>query len=709
MKNLITIIVIISIVFANSSDNMDSLRETILPNEQSSIVKINDILTGTLVRKIAETNLYEVLPELITNVDISIDGMVATTIVNQVFTNPTFEPIEAIYVFPLSNNAVVNDMKMIINNRFIQGEIKEKQEAKIIYEKAKQSGKRASLTEQQRPNIFTNSVANIMPGDTIIVQLSMVETIDFEDNTFKYRFPMVVAPRFIPGDEVTGYTGNGWAMDTNIVPDASKITPPITPPNMRSGSRLSLFVHLNAGLLLSSVKCRSHDIEKQFKDVGKYEIILSDGDVIPNKDFVLDYTIQVGKEPSAALFSTQRDSCDYFMLMAVPPKHSMAKSTIPKEFIFVIDVSGSMSGGSLDQACKSLEYAVKRLKPNDYFNIIPFSDGYITMKPQSIKATQRNIRKGVKFIRRLKTIGGTNALPALVESMKNNQQPNTVKMIVFITDGAVGNEKEIFKAVQQNIGVSRLFTISIGSAPNSYLLEKISNYGRGTFTYIGNINEVKTQMNNLFNKIESPVLTDIILQVDGSTELYPSRIPDLYVGQPMIVYGKAKKGSLSKGAFIGKINGQYFKKDLKINPQTGKHHSAIAPLWAQRKINDLTNNYFSSLRNPTTKQKVIDICMDFTLMSEFTSFVAVEEQIVNPNGNLHTFALPTELPEGWDFDKIFADAMSMKPVIIKQDSMNKQLEKQLPRTGTNEPLWLLIGLLTIVFSISTRHFLIRIK
>ena len=325
--------------------------------ELKELVKdeINDIKEGSLLRKSEPEGYYNIIPNLHTNVHIDVKGMVSSTTVDQVFTNDSSEPIEAIYVFPLPTNAAVNDMTMIINDRLIKGTIEEKVEAKKIYEKAKKEGKRASLVEQERPNIFTNSISNIMPGDTIMVRIQYVNEIDYNKGNFSFRYPMVVAPRYITGNQITGYTGTGWAFDTDIVPDASRITPPVNESSERSKNSISLSVNLDIGLDVDKISSPSHDIIIDKKVEGLYHVNLNKNKVLPNKDFVLEYSIKKGKEPKAALFVDSNNGENYFMLMAVPPDENFNDiNNMPKDMIFIIDVSGSMSGTSIEQAKSSL-------------------------------------------------------------------------------------------------------------------------------------------------------------------------------------------------------------------------------------------------------------------------------------------------------------------------------------------------------------------
>ncbi len=644
------------------------------------VVKLNDIKEGTLVRSIGETGLYEVLPSLNTEVNISIEGMVATATVDQVFTNTSKTPIEAVYVFPLPQNAALHDMKMLVNDRLIQGLIKERKEAKATYEKAKKEGKRASLTEQERPNVFTNSVANIMPGDRIIVRLQYVERLAYEDGLFRLRFPMVVAPRYIPGSVIKGYEGTGWAFDTDTVPDASRVTPPVVPPGMRSGNMVSMKVNIVTGLPVERISSVSHDIEI-IENGDSHEIFLKKGEVIPNKDFVLEYGIKAGKEPKAALFTAKKGDEDYFMLMAVPPIEMDKRHALKQEMIFVIDISGSMEGYSIKQAKAALIKALSHLGPKDYFNIIAFESSYDSMESSPIQATRHNLKKGLKYVLNLQAHGGTEAQPALRHALTMSHEPDTMKMIVFITDGSVGNESDLISLVNSYIGSSRLFTVGIGSAPNGHLLEKVSQSGRGTFTYISNTGEVEKKMGELLSKIENPALMDLVLDISGEAEIFPNPIPDLFVGQPLVVFGKTKGLSKESTTLIGKTPNGYFRLQLPLDLDDARVEPAIPTLWARTKIANLMDEY--RLGNEEVKEDIIKLAIEHKLLTKFTSFVAVEQKIVNPGGNQSLSAIPTDLPEGWEFDKVFDEMKSMKMA-------------SLPQTASNMPMAALAGLVLLL-------------
>ena len=715
----ISILFLLSFLFSYDTSNGDD----VFPSHPE--VTLDDIKEGTLLSESETEGYYNILPNLHTNVHIDVSGMVSNTTVDQIFTNNSVEPIEAVYVFPLPPNAAVNNMTMIINDRLIQGTIKEKIEAEKIYKKAKEEGKRASLTVQERPNIFTNSVSNIMPGDTVIVRINYVNEIKYEKGMFSFRHPMVVAPRYITGNTVTGYSGTGWAFDTDIVPDASRITPPVLKSDERSKNSISLSVNLDIGLDVERIESPSHNIKINKKIEGLYDIELDKKKNIPNKDFVLEYTVKRGAEPKAALFVNSVNDENYFMLMAMPPNENFNQETnIPKDMIFVIDVSGSMTGASIEQAKNSLIYAINNLKETDGFNVVPFSSGFTSLNPTIMAANAKNKKLAIEYIKTLHADGGTEAAPPLEFAMNINSNENKLKLIVFITDGSLGHEQHVINLVKNNLGNSRLFSIGIGSAPNSHLLEKISREGRGTFTYISNISQVSSKVEKLFKKIEMPVLSNINFKLDGKSEIYPNPIPDLFLDEPLIVFGKVDSLAQLSAEFSGKNGNGYFKIDLPLDLTRSQSNLSIGAIWARKKIAGYMDEWH--LGDKSVKQKIIDIALDHNLVSKFTSFVAVEHKIVNPSDIAQMVPIPINLPEGWDYNAIFGgpadiannpqhkkiqkpDPQKMQAPSQKskvQNQQNRITRILLPGTATDMPTYFAFGLSMMFISLMI---LIRIK
>ena len=659
-------------------------------------IHLSDVKEGMLLVETEEGGTYAEVPKLDTRVRITVDGMVATATVDQVFTNDNDEPIEAIYVFPLPDQAAVSDMQMLVNDRLIQSEVAERNTAKKKYEQAKKEGKRASLTEQERPNIFTNSVANILPGDTIIVRLQYVDHVDYSSGTFHLRFPMVVGPRFIPGDTIPGFSGSGWSVDTDEVPDASRITPPVMSGGKRSGNKISLSVDLETGLPLASVVSVNHDVNIMHRGEGARFITLNNSDEIPNRDFVLEYKVAQGSEPKAALFSAKKGGDDYFMLMAVPPVE-LQDQNLPKEMIYVIDISGSMSGESIRQAKSALLKAISSLNAGDMFNIIHFNDQFGRFSPIPVPATKNYKNAAGAFVRNLTASGGTMAQPALRTAMIEVGDPDAVRMIMFLTDGDVGNENAIFNDIQNLLGNSRLFPVGIGSAPNSFLLRKAAKFGKGTFTHISTTSQVEGKMSELLSRIERPVLTNVKLTLGGEADLHPNPIRDLFHGEPMLVFGKAKGLKNESALLTGKTPAGYFRLDLPLDFENAGTDPAIPTLWARRKIGDLMDEY--RLGNKEVKDDVIAIALNHKLVTKFTSFVAVENRIVNPSGQLASLAVPTDLPHGWDYDAVFGKS---KKVLLKMADSGSHPQgirtvshMTLPQGGTSYPLMVLVGFILI--------------
>ncbi|MBL4638176.1 MAG: marine proteobacterial sortase target protein, partial [Proteobacteria bacterium] len=542
--------------------------------------QLSELESGQLVFRQPEGHYLASLT-VDTNVEIDISGLLARVKVSQTFANPTQDWQEGIYVFPLPETAAVDRLWMRIGERIIEGEIHPKKQAKKIYQQAKASGKRASLVEQQRPNMFTSSVANIAPGEQITVIIEYQQTVQQDQGEFKLRFPMVVAPRYIPGtaisntEEISHFNGSGWAVNTDQVPDASHITPPmdITQPN-----HLSLNVLLAAGFPLMDVSSAYHQIEEVVltDDTRKLQLI---GKVPADRDFELTWQAKDSNAPTAALFKQTKNGQDYALLMLTPPKQQL-KKTVPRELVFVIDTSGSMDGTSIKQAKKALQYGLAKLKPQDKFNIIRFSDDVESVFKHSRLANRNNLDIAYDFVDGLHADGGTEMLPALSMALAGDEQSQGLRQIVFLTDGSIGNEDELFNEIKQNLGNSRLFTVGIGSAPNSHFMNRAAKYGRGTHSYIGDQAEVREKMQALFNKLAHPVLTNITVDIAGSSgvEIWPQSIPDLYTGEPLMLVMKAK--SLPTEITInGDFSQQAWHKTLTFNG--GAKSEAVSVLWAR--------------------------------------------------------------------------------------------------------------------------------
>lgn len=666
---LVISLVIASLIIAASSAQAAEGEEARL----ETIRHINDLSSGQLVFR-HDNGHYLASPTLATDVEIKVNGLLARVQVSQTFTNPTDSWQEGIYVFPLPETAAVDHLQMKIGERIIIGEIKRKAEAKKIYEAAKASGKRATLLEQQRPNIFTSSVANIAPGDSITITIEYQQMVTQVEDEFSLRFPMVVAPRYIPGkivnkiEEVSEVNSTGWAMNTDQVPDASEITPPVVI-GATDHNPINLSVSLAAGFPVEHVTSRYHEIENIEMNDGTRNIALM-GAVKADHDFELVWQAKSQFTPQAALFKQRKDNQDYAMVMLMPPKQ-MNTETINREMIFIVDTSGSMDGTSMIQARSALLYGLDQLRPQDSFNIIRFSDDLESMFEQAQQATETNLDIARDFVNWLRATGGTEMAPALKLALTSEKQTNGIRQIMFLTDGSVGNEDELFNLIKQHLGTSRLFTVGIGSAPNSHFMRRAAEYGRGSHSYIGAESEVRQKMQDLFTKLAHPAVTDITFDLPAGTvlEQWPRVIPDLYLGEPLLVTLRAD--DLPDNITIkGMLGTTEWETDVALH--IGAESDLVSTFWARRKIESLMDDYRTQGQSENIKNAIVNVALTHHLVSKFTSLVAVEKTPVRPKEeDLKSKTIASNMPAGWKMG-------------------------QLPQTATSAELQLLIGFFLLI-------------
>jgi Ca-activated chloride channel homolog len=629
----------------------------VAPANAQSDNKLPDVCQGSLLFKSPIAGGYEEVPLKHTDVVLDVRGLVSSATVTQQYSNSSSAPIEAVYVFPLPHDAAVYDMEIRVGNRLIRSTIRERAEAKKIYEAAKAEGKRAALVEQERPNIFTTSVANIMPGDTIDVRLRYVEPLKWENGTMRLDFPIVVGPRYIPGTQAVGHQGEGWAMDSDAVRDASRITPPVRNPDSRPGHDISLAVDIDSGLGSATVNSISHKINIRKLPDGRQRVELASGTTIPNKDFILELHQEPGTSPTTALFLSPTSAGDAEFLLATYPPTSKPSSRVPLEMLYMIDISGSMEGTSIKQAREALLSALDRLTTNDRFAILAFNDKYREFSPEPMPATPQNVEAARQYVRNLNASGGTEMLPALQHLMHKPQPTGYLRHIVLLTDGDLGNEDQIFMALRGDLGNARLYTVAIGSAPNLFLATKMAQYGRGTFTHIADNSETREKVSQLFDKIENPVLTDVNLSFEGVevTDVYPHRLPDLFLGEPLVIYGRISKGHLGKLHLSARSGNEPFDVTVPFDTSKASFHPGITTIWARQRVEELMDQYrhAEEPNQPEVRSAIVAHAIQYRLVTKFTSLVAVEEVVVNPGGGSNKVAVPTELPEGMQMDSVF--------------------------------------------------------
>jgi Ca-activated chloride channel family protein len=645
-------------------------------------VGLEDVGAGNLLLKTPQPGRYVPAPTVATDVHMRITGMIARVRVTQRFENPSDEWVEGVYVFPLPEGAAVDRLRMRIGERIIEGRIKERAEAKRIYEKAKQSGKRAALTSQERPNIFTNSVANIGPKDAISVEIEYQESLRYRSGRFSVRFPMVVAPRYIPGKplrtevSVARFDGTGWAPDTDQVADASRITPPVLPPSKGSVNPVTMRIDLDAGFPLARLESESHRIDIEDQKDGSASIRFANTSAPADRDFVLSWSPRAGDAPRAALFTEAHEDQTYALFMVLPPDAPAQQAILRREIVFVIDTSGSMGGASIRQAKRALALAIERLRDGDRFNVIEFNSATRLLFDKPRPATLMSKRRALQYVASLDAGGGTEMMPALKAALARGDENRQVRQVVFLTDGSVGNEAALFKVIHENLGATRLFTVGIGSAPNSHFMNKAAQFGRGTFTYIGAVAEVGEKMHGLFSSLESPVMQNLDIRwPEGmkDIEIFPARLPDLYGGDPLIISARLPKTGGHVDIDGRRANEQWH---TRLTLEGGREHAGIGALWARKKIASLMGSVTEGADRAAVKKAVLEVALGHHLVSKYTSLVAVDVTPVRPaQAGVTKRAVLTNLPAGWQYEKVFAN---------------------LPRTATPATLHLLAGALFVL-------------
>ena len=596
---------------------------------------------------------YTTATLLNTEVDLKISGLLARVSVRQEFHNDGTEWVEGIYVFPLPDSAAVDRMRLHIGERFIEADVKEKEDAKKTYTAAKQAGKKASLVEQQRANLFTTSVANVAPGERVVVEIEYLEDIRYEDGRFSLRVPMTLTPRYIPGQGLPDRRGNGWSPDTNRVPDASLVTPPMV---MASRAhQLALTASIDAGMPLDVIASRYHPVTVTEQD-RRYTVTLKGGAVPMDHDFELVWQPTPSAAPRAMAFTESINGKPYHLLMVMPPDQALASATLmPREVLFIIDTSGSMHGVSITQAKRALTLALKALQPQDLFNVIEFNSSTDVLYPQSVNASTNNVNSALAFVQRLKANGGTEMRPALAAALRTPPSETHLRQIIFITDGSVGYEDEMFSMIEEQLGNARLFTVGIGSAPNSWFMRKAAEAGRGSYTFISALHEVQEKMNGLFAKLQHPQVTDIAVQWPSGVivDSYPATVPDLYLGEPVTVKAQAS-GDYRDGDTVrisGNSTGGGWSTDL---PLKSTHQSpGIAALWARAKIAELITAE-RRLGGSEIRDAIVDTAIEHHLVSKYTSLVAIDKTPVRPAADpLSSEQVPNLMPYGQSTNQIF--------------------------------------------------------
>lgn len=569
-----------------------------------------------------------------TDIRLDITGLVARVEVTQHFTNNGPDWAEGVYRFPLPDDAAVDRLRIKVGERILEGEIQVKEDARRTYQAARDAGQTATIVEQQRRNQFETRVANIGPGEAVEIRIGYLQNVGYSDFSYHLRLPMTFTPRYEPAHQATE-PASGHAPQPVVVPAL-----------LSNGHRLSLHATLVSSAELTAIESRYHDVEIRQVDDG-YTIELLNAGELGDRDFELSWTPALQSRPSASLTTYNDGESVYALLMLAPP---LAQSIEPqaREVILIIDTSGSMQGTSLSQARSALLHAVNSLDAGDYFNLLQFNSSTEKLFDRSMPVSDENIRKARKFIGRLHADGGTDMAPALSTALQQPVIPGLMRQVIFITDGAVGNESELLQQVARELGDSRMFTVAIGHAPNSWFMRKTAEIGRGSFVHIGKPEEVAERMSALWSRIKLPALTDICIDWGEGAEYYPEVIPDLYAGEPLWLLARLRSEPTMIG-LCGDLNGEDWTLDVNgwDAASSGPGDDNLAKLWARSKVEALEDGLMFGADPELTKLEITGVALDYGLLTRHTSLVAVDRTPRRSQGELlATTDVPSLLPAG---------------------------------------------------------------
>ncbi|MCH2195827.1 VIT and VWA domain-containing protein [Kordia sp.] len=598
-----------------------------------------------------------VIPLKSTKADVKISGNIAHVHIAQTYQNTGSIPIEAKYVFPLSTQAAVHKMQMTIGDRTINAKIFEKQEAQRVYDKALKEGKRAAKLDQHRPNVFQMNVGNIVQNDIVTIDIYYTEMLVPLAGTYEFVFPGVVGPRFT-GENASGETVFNQPYTKKGVPDTFEY---------------DLNVQINAGIPIADVTSNTHKIKVNYPNTRKAEVALTSENKNPsNRDFILKYGMR-GNEIQSGLLLYEEDGEKFFAYMMEPPKASVQIKPTAKEYLFVVDVSGSMNGYPMEVSKKLLRNLLVNLPETDRYNILLFAGGSRVLSPEPLTCTPENIQQGFNFLTNVRGGGGTNLLNALKTAYALPRKDKTsARSMVVITDGYVSIERQAFEMIEKNLGQANVFTFGIGSGVNRYLLEGMAKVSSSESFIATEMNEANEVAEKFRNYIKSPLLTQIRIKADGfdAYDVTPSSIPDVFASRPILVFGKYRGDATGTLTITGQTGNGVFQKEFRVaDGMLSKDNEALRYLWARKKIERLDD--YRRRFGDHTKQEVIKLGIKYNLVTQYTSFVAIDNEVVNKNGNRKEVKQPLPMPKNVNNSAVGAEASVKGKTFIKRKKRTK--------------------------------------
>jgi len=569
-----------------------------------------------------------------TDVAIDIAGYLADVRVTQTFQNPYEHKIDAVYLFPLPTNAAVNHMEIQVGARRIVGEIQRREDAVRTYRRARKRGHVAALLTQERPNLFTQHVANIEPGHEVVVTLRYVQSLAYDNGGYEVVFPMVAPPRYVPERSKAA---------------AGAVQPKVLPPDTRSSHDIGLAVTIDAGVPIAGVESPSHrvHIERDPAAPSRASARIDAGDTIPNKDFILRYHV-AGAKPAFAVLGHRNGDVGSFFLMAQPPERVTAEEITPRELIFAIDTSSSMAGLPLAKAKALVRKALSGMQPHDTFQIVRFDDAASALGPAMIANKKSNVGYALDWVDALAAGGATEMASGIDAALAFPHDPGRLRIVVFVTDGFIGNEDEILAKVGAEIGGARLFSFGVGSAVNRYLLEGMAAFGRGAVSVVRPDEDTSKAVGGFYRRIDKPLFTDIRIDWAGLEvgDVVPGAIPDLFAGQPLILSGHYARGGQAVITVRGRLAGRETAFRVPVDfPEKDASRPAVATVWARARIAELSRKQIRG-ETPETRQEIVDLALAHSLMTRYTAFVAVDASRVTEGAQSTEVTVPVEVPEG---------------------------------------------------------------
>jgi Ca-activated chloride channel family protein len=575
-----------------------------------------------------------------TDVRAEVTGSVISATVEQTFTNPNRQRIEAVYVFPLPHGAAVDDMEMRIGSRVVRAEIRKRAEARAAYDNAVREGRHAALLEQERPNVFTFSVGNIDPGQDIQVRLHYFEQASYDAGTYEMVVPTTVGPRYVPGSPLPGpQSGTGTKADTDRVPDASRISPGY---DKRAGATIGISVKLDPGMDLERVESKWHEVDVARPAASRADIKLKSAAEIPNRDFVLRWRVAAPTCKTAFFAYRPKPNEPGYISMFLEPRHDAPDGEIaPRELFFLLDTSGSMSGTPLATVVAAVKRAITTMRPGDTFQIIDFADSASSFAPRPLANTPENRTRGIAYLDHLRGAGGTNQLAGIHAALTAPGDAGRVRYVVFMTDGYIGNEREVIALTRKELGSAHIFSFGVGSSVNRYLLDEVAIAGRGKAEYLGPNEDAQALVDRFYQRIGRPYLTDISIDWGGIqvSEAEPAFVPDLSAFEPLVVHaryvGKPEGTITVRGHIAGKPYEQSFKVALSENDP---ERSPLERLWARARIAGIERS--EAWAPGSQADTITTLALEHRLVSAYTSFVAIDSvatggaattQIAQPN------------------------------------------------------------------------------